>query len=88
MLTNKETRDIVKKMRACGITYAQLADNSGIERRQIYSFVSNGWNLPFELLILILLEIQLNYPYFLKEVNDDTDYIPIVLKKWFNIEDD
>ena len=87
MLTNEETRTIVKKMHSCGIKYVQLADNSGIDRKQMYSFVTYGNNLPFDVLILLLLEIQLCYPYFLKEVDDNTDYIPIVLKRWLNIED-
>ena len=83
MLTNNETRRMIRHMKACGVNYIDLYERSGIGKSIFESFFYHYCNMKYKYLILLLGYISFEYPYFLEEIGDDTDYWPLIENEWF-----
>lgn len=83
MLTNTETRKMIRHMKACGIKYVDLYEKSGIGKMKFDSFFYHYCNMKYKYLILLLGYIAAEYPHFLEEYEDYTDYWPLIEHEWF-----
>ncbi len=83
MLTNNETRRMIKHMKECGVTYTDLYERSGIGKEVFQNFFYHYCNMKYKYLILLLGYISFEYPQFLEEIGDDTDYWSLIENEWF-----
>jgi hypothetical protein len=87
MLTNAETRELIKKMKDCGIKPIEIRRESGIDESKFHSFLYSNCKLEFKYLILVLGYIEYAYPWFLEELDDETNYGQVIEAIWFNSDD-
>ena len=87
MLTNAETRELIKKMKDCGIKTMEIRRESGIEESKFNNFLYSNCKLEFKYLILVLGYIECAYPWFLEELDDETNYGQVIEAIWFSSDD-
>lgn len=87
MLTNNQTREVIRKMYDCGIKIITIKEECGIDHQKFDNFLYRNGKLDFKNLIVLLAYVEFAFPWFLEELEDTTNYGSILEVLFFDTED-